>query len=317
MNSIIFLYFDYVKNMSVTEVLNRLELMETNFHDKITKLNKYYIGQLVKFQEGHNTIVAECKLLKDELENVNKKYFNVCEEINDTKMELNTLKDIINKSNINFSTNEKMVEKIETLNLDADENKIMFDKNTIKVTVTDILQEQRVCDDIITVKKEINELKQNNICDDIVITGIPESNNENLLETVNSLLVQYDIVVKSTDLKSIYRLKNMKCGVNSPILLVLKDEHMKSLIMEKQKINGPILLPFIESASLMNPQKVFFKHRLTTENLTLLRNVRRFCRENLYQFVWTTNDGKILIKKTTEDRPIKISSIKDLELLKI
>lgn len=301
--------------MSLTDVLNRLKLMETNFEDRLTKLNKYYIGQLVKFEEVHNSIVAESKHLKNELENLNKKYGNVCDEINDAKMELNTLKDKINKSNINLSTNENITE---TLNQDADEIKTMFDKNTIKVTVTDILNEQRVCDDIITVKKEINELKQNNICDDIVITGIPETKNENLLEAVNSLLVQYDIVVKSTDLKSIYRLKNMKCGVNSPILLILKNEYVKSLIMEKQKINGPILLPFIESACLMNPhQKVIFKHRLTIENLTLLRNVRRFCRENSYQFVWTTNDAKILIKKTSEDRPIKISSLKDLEILKI
>lgn len=301
--------------MSLTDVLNRLKLMETNFEDRLTKLNKYYIGQLVKFEEVHNSIVAESKHLKNELENLNKKYGNVCDEINDAKMELNTLKDKINKSNINLSTNENITE---TLNQDADEIKTMFDKNTIKVTVTDILNEQRVCDDIITVKKEINELKQNNICDDIVITGIPETMNENLLEAVNSLLMQYDIVVKSTDLKSIYRLKNMKCGVNSPILLILKNEYVKSLIMEKQKINGPILLPFIESACLMNPhQKVIFKHRLTIENLTLLRNVRRFCRENSYQFVWTTNDAKILIKKTSEDRPIKISSLKDLEILKI
>lgn len=301
--------------MSLTDVLNRLKLMETNFEDRLTKLNKYYIGQLVKFEEVHNSIVAESKHLKNELENLNKKYGNVCDEINDAKMELNTLKDKINKSNINLSTNENITE---TLNQDADEIKTMFDKNTIKVTVTDILNEQRVCDDIITVKKEINELKQNNICDDIVITGIPETKNENLLEAVNSLLMQYDIVVKSTDLKSIYRLKNMKCGVNSPILLILKNEYVKSLIMEKQKINGPILLPFIESACLMNPhQKVIFKHRLTIENLTLLRNVRRFCRENSYQFVWTTNDAKILIKKTSEDRPIKISSLKDLEILKI
>lgn len=160
-------------------------------------------------------------------------------------------------------------------------------------------------------------MKQQHISDDIVITGIPETKNENLLEIVNSLLVQYEIVIKSTDLKSIFRLKNMKCGVNSPILLVLKNEKVKCEIMEKQKHSGPNNLhQNIETAST-NPLKVFFKHRLTLENLHLLRNVRKFCRENSYRFVWTTKyDAKILIKKSSESRTIKILSLKDLELLK-
>lgn len=308
--------------MSVTNIdlLNQLKLLEAKYADfetrsdeRLTKLNKYYIGKLVSFEKEHNTIIEESKLLKHEVENLNKKYYNVCEEMNVTRNELNTLKDKINKSNIHLPTH---VENIEPINQSTEETNTNFDKITISTTVTEILNLHGVCDDIITVKKELNELKQQHICDDIVITGIPETKNENLLEIVNSLLVQYEIVIKSTDLKSIFRLKNMKCGVNSPILLVLKNEKVKCEIMEKQKHSGPIIIhQNIETAST-NPLKVFFKHRLTLENLHLLRNVRKFCRENSYRFVWTTNDAKILIKKSSESRTIKILSLKDLELLK-
>lgn len=228
-----------------------------------------------------------------------------------TKNELNILKDKINNSNINSFTNEK--ENIKALKFKIDED----EKNTVNTIVNDILNENGVCDDIITVKKELNELKQTNICDDVVITGIAETENENLLETVNNLLsVQYEMVIKSDVVKSIFRLKNTKCGVNSPILLVLKSENVKRLLMDKQKINGPIILQHKNPDSINNLQKVFFKHRLTSENLSLLRDTRKFCRENSYQFVWTTNDAKILIKKSPGIRPIKITSLKDLELLK-
>lgn len=296
--------------MSVTtcDIIKELKLMETNFTDKINKLNKYYITKLVDLEKEQKIIVAESKMLKNQFDHLNKKYDEVCEEVNGTKYELNILKDLINKSNSNFSSNEDTVEKIN----DEDETKTILYTNTINK----ILNQHKVCDDVITVKKELNELKQHNICDDIVITGIPETKHENLLEIVNRVLVQYAIEIKSVDVKSIYRLKNMKCGLNSPILLVLKNENVKCLIMRKQKTNGPIILQSMETTSLNDLQKVFFKHRLTTENLSLLRNVRKFCRENCYQFVWLTNDAKILVKKNSETRPIKISSLKDLELLK-
>lgn len=134
---------------------------------------------------------------------------------------------------------------------------------------------------------------------------------------MNEILSFYEIKIKTDDIKQIYRLKNKNCGTNIPILIKLKDEKLKVCILEKQKQVGPILLQSVfKNLSDTDFRKVFFKHRLTKENLLLLREARKFCRDYNYQFVWTQNESKILIKKTPESRTIQISTMKDLQCLK-
>lgn len=42
---------------------------------------------------------------------------------------------------------------------------------------------QTLCEDLLTVKKDINVLKQQNLSNDIIATGVPEVKNEILIES--------------------------------------------------------------------------------------------------------------------------------------
>lgn len=91
---------------------------------------------------------------------------------------------------------------------------------------------------------------------------------------------------------------------------------MKSKIIQSQKINGPVFLHSIDKNMPRDDlRKVYFKDRLTNENLSLLRECRSFARQNGYQFVWT-QDTTILLKKDAFCRPIEVGCVKELEKLK-
>lgn len=293
-------------NVTNIDLLNKLKTIESSFDDKVTRLNKYYIGRLVHFERQLNSVLEESEYCKKELNTLNLKYGHACNEIKELKDELTTLKNVGVSLPVNSSEHE----------INTNDIGCVSDTNVINTTLNNIFKQHGVSNDLITVKSDLNTMKQNNMLNDVVITGIPEDKNENLLATVNNVLMNYNLEIKSADIKSIYRLKNSKCGVNSPILLQLRNEDIKISILEKQKLNGPVVLNSKEkNISLKDFQSVYFKHRLTSENLSLLRAVQKFGRENNYAFIWTTHDGKILMRKNSNERAIKISSLRDLEIL--
>lgn len=266
-----------------SDLLKELQLIESSFDDKITKLNKYYIGRLVHFERQQNIMMEESKNCEQEFNILKTKFKHACGEIKELQFELTTLKKTIVYSSVTLPVKNNIEEA------NTDDNKVVCDTNVINTTLNNIFIEHGVSKDLITVKNELNTLKQNNILNDVVITGIPEVRNENLLETVNNVLVDYKLEINATDIKNIYRLKNLKCGLNSPVLLQLKNEEIKLSIFEKQKKNGPVVLKTSEKILSINDiQKVYFKHRLTPENLSLLRSVRKFGRDNNYEFIWIT-----------------------------
>lgn len=295
-------------NENYSELLNALHKMESNFGDRVTKLNKYYIGRLVHFEQQQNIILEESNNLKQELNILNTKFKNACDEIEELKG-LITLKNTVGE--VGVTPIETNADEFNT-----NDNGLVCDNNYINTTLNNIFNQHGVSKDLHSVKNELNIMKQNSILNDVVITGIPEDRGENLLTTVNNVLVDYNVEIKPADIKYIYRLKNSKTGINSPILMQLKNEEIKHSIMEKQKLNGPVVLHAKGNKnSLMDFQLVYFKHRLTPENLSLLRSVRSFGRKNHYEFIWTTNEGKILMRKSSDVRAVKISSLKDLENL--
>lgn len=294
--------------MAVTNVdlMNQLQSIEKFYEEKFTKLHKFVTGRCVYFEQENQILISEADKLKKQFSDMMLKYENISKELDVTKAEIVTLKS-------QRDSEEDSVRKCE-------EDLIINNTNTNAVNKTIDLQSAitNISDEVITVKTELNSLKQYNMDNDIVITGIPEVLKENLLELLNKMLVTYDVKLNKDDVKQIYRLKSKNCGVNSPVLLELKDKNMKLKILEKQRTIGPIMLQAVlEGLPSDDLRKIYFKHRLTRENLVLLKEARSFGRSFNYQYVWTNGStSKVLMKKYCDSRVIEISSMKDIEKLK-
>lgn len=281
--------------VSNNDLMEELKSISETFESRITKLQKYFIGRLVAFEKKNNENAAETEILKESLAEMKLKYKNLCEEIALKKHESNNLPN--NHLNTPDKNNGDLIEVNATIPSD---------------------KTQTLCEDLVTVKKDINVLKQQNLSNDIIATGVPEVKNEILIETINNILTQHDISLQNTDIKRIYRLKNKKSSMIAPILIEFRNVFMKSKIIQSQKINGPVLLSSIDkNVPSDDIRRVYFKDRLTNQNLMLLRECRCFARQNGYQFVWTQDGKNILIKKDASCRPIEIRCVNDLEKLLI
>lgn len=288
------------------DLMQQLMSIEKLNEEKFVKLNKFLISRCIHFEEQNNILKSESQVLRKKFENLLKKYDGICEQLSVTKAEIE-LQVITNKDKGVAVMESELIEPFTASEINKNNTNI----NQFKSTLTDI------CDDVCLVKKEINAINQNIMCNDVVITGLFEEQNENLYDKVERVLTHYNIKLKKDDIKKIYRLKNKTCGKNSPVLMVLKENTVKCHILEMQKKYGPALLQAIyENLPKTDVRKVFFKHRLTKENLLILRESRKFGRENGYEFIWTSSNASILVKKSSESRTLVIGSLKDLQKLK-
>lgn len=282
------------------QLMQQLVIIKETYEDKFAKLNKFVIGRCVHLEQENKFIAAESSMLKKEFDELRMRCNKMSEELHHAKNEIMKLKEkddeIDNPSvNENHNTNTKIIPN--SVNLQS--------------SITNINE------NLFAVKSDVNCLKQKNMFNDVIITGLPELENENLLEKVNEILDQYGTKIKDDEVKQIYRLKPNKTDLNTPVLIELKDENMKCFILEKQRKMGPVLLQSVyKNLPSTDFRKIFFKHRLTKENLILLREARRFGKEHNYQYVWTSNNLKVLMKKEATSQIIEITSLNDIQKLK-
>lgn len=287
-------------SVSNSDLLNKLKSIgdkfETRlevFEGQIAKLNKYFIGRMVEAEIKSKEQISDIKMLRESLDKLTLKYDKLCDEF--------VLRKEIESNNV-----PNQMEIIKT-------DDFIEIKKEICSEIEKVIEVQA---DIKTVKKEINSLKQKNLSNDIIVTGIPEIKNEILLQSVNNILIKHDITLKESDVKKMYRLKNKNCVSISPILIEFTNDLFKTIILQKQRKNGPVLLNECDKKNLQTDlRKVYFKDRLTKENLILLRECRIFGRNNGFKYVWVQDSGAILIKQDENSRPIQISSLQELDKL--
>lgn len=266
----------------------RLEVLE----GQISKLNKYFIGRMVEAEIKSKQQISDINMLRESLDILTLKYDKLCDEI-------------VLRQETESNNKPNQIEVNKTVDFIEIKNEFYSEKEK----VTEVQAEIKI------VNKEINSLKQKNLSNDIIATGIPENNDEFLLQSVNNILIKHDIILKESDVKKIYRLKNKNCVSPSisPILIEFRNDSCKSMILQKQRKNGPVLLNQVDTNILHTDlRKVYFKDRLTKENLILLRECRNFGRNNGYKYVWVQDSGTILIKQYENSRPIEISSLHQL-----
>lgn len=174
----------------------------------------------------------------------------------------------------------------------------------------------KVREDLSYVQIEMKILKQKAIGNDVVFTGVPDSDNINILDVVSSVLKQYDVKIAEVDYHKIYRLKNKNnTSKYTPICVELYSRTLKGVIMSKRKKLGPVLLNQLDSKiATEDVRKVFVKLRLTHYFSQLLKDAYQFKDKYKYKFVWF-QDSEILLKKEETAKPLRIVSRKDLEIL--
>lgn len=137
----------------------------------------------------------------------------------------------------------------------------------------------------------MNVLEQKAIDNFVKIVGIPESNNEDCVKTVESIVSTTG--VKTTELKA-FRTKSKIGNKPRKIMAELQSLQSKQTVMASArnlKLNGKSV------NTSWNDDKIYVNDSLTQFNRNLFFKTKNFAREVGYKFVWFKNSQVVYKKK--------------------
>lgn len=165
-------------------------------------------------------------------------------------------------------------------------------------------------------KSYINNREQEYLCNDIEITGLSETNNENLMHLVCLAAQKIGVTIEERDISQVKRVgtrpvRDDNGRVRSRIVAVrltrqgLRNELLRAArIRRKADSSGLDIDP--------EPKRFYINERLTSINRQLFGKARVMGRSKGWRYVWT-RDGQVYARKSAESRIYQIKSDVDLE----
>lgn len=179
------------------------------------------------------------------------------------------------------------------------------------------------------VQKKLNDIEHTNKSCNIEIRGIPEKNNENLLEIIDEIGATVKLDRADLEVNNFYRIRRDPKISNDvaphervrPIIVkfnkqlkrdnflaAVKTFNMKHKLKE-DKLNTTHLKKF----STQKKEPIFISEHLTTHEKNILRLTKRFAKDHQFAFVWTRN-GRCFLRKSFTSKIIVISHEDQLTL---
>lgn len=240
----------------------------------------------------------------------------------DTK--LNSILTILERNSNDISDIKKeqrdMCESIEMCHANINDVKKLVTDQDIKISKCeeDILQinnEKNVISNILRkVKDEVRDLEQYSHRNNLIVYGIPEEKNENIIRVVNRLANALQFENWSSNLlDALHRMGRTDSSRSQPRPIIIRfiSRLDKDLFLSKRKVRRNLKALDLGYSS---ENSIYVNESLTPANRELLKRTREAARTKGYSQVWTANCS-IFIRQDKETKAIKIVSEKDLERL--
>lgn len=158
-------------------------------------------------------------------------------------------------------------------------------------------------------EEKSNILEQKERQNNMIVTGIPSQENENTRQVIHQVLQTMELNIPQNKIIDCYRIKQKKDG---PIFVRLPEPNIKANIYGKiKKLKG---IKVNECGLQGKNGNIFFNEDLTATNQLLFRSTRIFKKENNFKAAFCIN-GKIYLKKTSDDKAVLIRSEQELTVL--
>ncbi|KAG8277996.1 hypothetical protein J6590_030537 [Homalodisca vitripennis] len=170
--------------------------------------------------------------------------------------------------------------------------------------------------DLSCYKMDLENLQQyNNRNRNVQIEGIPEANGESMEKIVEKLSeITGEPINFNLDVQAVHRIPTKRPNVPKPIVLQLTNRQKRDSLLRKSKIASKTKeiksTDFVPGVPRTN---VYVNEHLTPYFRNLFYYSKKL-RESGFKFVWIS-EGKIFVKKTEDDRKIRISVMEDLQKL--
>lgn len=159
-----------------------------------------------------------------------------------------------------------------------------------------------------------DEILQRSMECDLEICGVPEAENENLDEVIQTMMTSLKLEANPGYINDVYRkkIKNKNSGMPGPIIIKFnRKSYRDALLAEKKikkKLDSSLIFP---DAGQENIRPIYINECITNFRKLIHKNARELMKKDIFKFVWI-KDGKILVRKSAESNIINIRSIDDL-----
>lgn len=169
--------------------------------------------------------------------------------------------------------------------------------NHVEQLQSTISMQEELLDDVRQYQRKYN----------VEIHGVPEIDGEDLEEIVEEIAKETKVEIVASDIDIIHRQKSKITP--RPILVKFKCyEDKQSFYNARRKLKN-----FKgDDVKVNGASKIYINEHLTADRKKLFAEVRKRARQYKWYRV-TTNDGKIFIKTSKEDRPTMVTKEADLE----
>lgn len=164
------------------------------------------------------------------------------------------------------------------------------------------------------VEYNVESFKQQNINSNVLLCGLPQTENEDLSTICTSLAAALEVEFQLNDVEDVYRKHisgTISSGLPAPIVIKFKNNKIKTAVMaakKTHKINCDALGNNFEKRPL------YISEQLTRHKQYIYKCARDKKRENIIKYAWSRN-GEIFVRKTESSPIIKIKHQHDLDEL--
>lgn len=171
--------------------------------------------------------------------------------------------------------------------------------------------------ELLSVKAELNDLRQDNLSSNIIIKGLCEVDQTHveLKSLVSQVFKKIEPQCEDDHILDIYRMGKRIDGKIRPVLVKLTSRLVRNHLLQVKKktiVHVNSILQNNEPIT-QGQEVVYMEEHLTRENADIFAQARRLKSEGA-QFVWLKN-GRILVRLSEGEAPIRIQRIEDVRKL--
>lgn len=195
----------------------------------------------------------------------------------------------------NYTLNDVM-EKLETMEQNYNSLCMKFNEQ--------LKTNEKLQAELDTIKKQLNKKEQKELENNLIIQGIPQNENENILQVIDKIGEFLNIPSGNFTAHRIGRDKTK----GSPIKIVFEEKTTKAKWLKTDKKFQ------LKSSDLgyKETNKVYLNHDLTKTNQELYMAAKKFKQEMGYKYLWFAN-GNVLLKKEEGAKTLLVESTEILK----
>lgn len=163
------------------------------------------------------------------------------------------------------------------------------------------------------IKERMRSLEQYTRKNNLEISGIPVTPEENVANIVKDVGAALGVVVQDSQISAAHRIPSYRQDRTPAIIVQFQNRAIKDNLIGKFREKKTLCSNQVNK--VFKQQKVFLNDHLSPENKQFLSKLKLKCKEIGYAYVWC-RDGKFFVRKASGEKAKKISTYAELDKLK-